>query len=231
MAILDVLADKKCWVFATTHNENLKLYASDRSDMQNGGMEYTDHPTYRLIVGIPQPSNALRLARSVGINHGVIDRARSYMDKEKAGFNDLFEDLSRQLKEVEKEHDELKTLITDYENKLADLKIKKKHVLEDLQSTYKKKMIQSKRSVEKLIKDLKTQGATTENVRKTRTAFKEMLDEHVEYPPYHPAIGEIVRVRDLKKNGQVIEEHGGQYKISLDAIFYWVDPEDIEVAK
>lgn len=228
MAILDVLAERKCWVFATTHNENLKLYASSRSDMQNGGMEYTDHPTYQLILGIPQASNALRLAQEVGINHGVIDLARSYMDKEKVGFNDLFEDLSKKLKIVETERKELSDMIKEYEKKLADLNVKKKNVLEDLRSTYKRDMIRSKRQIEKLIKDLKKQGAKPEKVKEARTFFEQKLEDRTEHAPYRPSIGEIVRIRDLNKNGQVVEEHGGQYKVSLDTIFYWVDPEDIE---
>lgn len=228
MAILDVLAGKKCWVFTTTHNENLKLYASSRADMQNGGMEYTDHPTYRLILGIPQASNALRLARSVGIDHGVIDRARSYMDQEKVGFNELFEDLSKKLKIVESERKELSDMINEYQVKLSDLNTKKKNVLENLKTTYRKDMIKSKRRIEKLIKDLKKEGAKPEKIREVRTFFEEKLKDRTAYKPYHPVIGEIVRIRDLKKNGQVIEEHDGQYKISLDAIFYWVDPEDIE---
>lgn len=231
MAFLDTFADKKCWVLATTHNENLKLYASSRSDMQNGGMEYTDHPTYRLIQGIPQPSNAVRLARTVGINHGIIERAQSYMDKEKIGINELFEDLSKQLKSVEKERLQLSGLINEYETKLADFSVKRKSVLEDLKATYKRTMIQSKRSVEKLIKDLKKQGATPARVHEVRSFFAEKLVEQTEHKPYCPAIGEIVRVRELNRNGQVIEEHGGQYKVSLDTIFYWVDPKDIEAAK
>lgn len=231
MAFLDTFAEKKCWVLATTHNENLKLYASSRPEMQNGGMEYTDHPTYRLILGIPQPSNAVRLAQTVGINHGIIDRARSYMDKEKIGFNELFEDLSKQLKSVEKDRAQLSHLIDEYETKLADFNVKRKSVLEDLKATYRKNMIQSKRSIEKLIKDLKKQGATPAKVREARSFFTERLDEKARHEPYHPTIGEIVRIRELNKNGQVIEEHGGQYKVSLDTIFYWVDPKDIEALK
>jgi DNA mismatch repair protein MutS2 len=231
MAFLDTFAEKKCWVLATTHNENLKLYASSRSEMQNGGMEYTDHPTYRLILGIPQPSNAVRLAQTVGINHGIIDRARSYMDKEKIGFNELFEDLSKQLKSIEKDREQLSRLVNEYETKLADFNVKRKSVLEDLKATYKRDMIQAKRSVEKLIKDLKKQGATPAKVHESRRFFAERLVEKAEHEPYHPTIGEIVRIRELNKNGQVIEEHGGQYKVSLDTIFYWVDPKDIEAVK
>jgi len=38
----------------------------------------------------------------------------------------------------------------------------------------------------------------------------------------------MVRIRQLKKTGQVVEVHTGKFKISLDNIFYWVGPEEIE---
>ncbi len=100
-AIMEEFARKKSTVLATTHNENLKIFVSKRSDMLNGGMEFTDRPTYRLILGIPQPSNALKLASKLGVGKGVIENALKYLDKDKMSLNKLFEDLSKELKAVQ----------------------------------------------------------------------------------------------------------------------------------
>ena len=230
-AIMEEFARKKSTVLATTHNENLKIFVSKRSDMLNGGMEFTDRPTYRLILGIPQPSNALKLASKLGVGKGVIENALKYLDKDKMSLNKLFEDLSKELKAVQEERRKLSVLIEDYELRSNELNSKKRKELEELKTKYKREFIQAKRSIEKLIKDLKKQGPKPEAVREMRRFFDEKLQIDEVYSSYYPKIGEIVRIRDLKRVGQVIEEQGGKFKVSLENIYYWVDSRDIESIK
>ncbi len=227
-AILQAFVQKKGMVLATTHNEDLKIFVSRREDMINGGMEFSDRPTYRLILGIPQPSNAIKLANKLGLNGGIIQNALKYLDKDKMSLNKLFEDLSKELKTVESERAKLSGLVKDYEERLKELNEKKKKELDELKGKYKKELIQSKRSIEKLIKDLKSKGPRPEAIHEMRNFFNKKLQIKEENVPYHPRIGEMVRIRELRKVGLVIAEHAGRYKISLENIFYWVDPKEIE---
>jgi len=229
IAILERLSQRGATVLATTHNENLKIFVSTRTDMVNAGMEFTDRPTYRLILGIPQPSNAIRLAGELGINHGVLENALKRLDKEKVSMNNLFSDLSKELKEVQQERAKLNRLIKEYESKLEELNLKKKRELDELKAKYKRELIQSKRSIERLIKELKKEGPKPEKVHEMRKFFDEALHEDDESRvPYFPSIGEIVRIRSLKKTGQVVEEHAGKFKVSLENIYYWVEPKELE---
>lgn len=228
IAILEQFAQRGNTVLATTHNEDLKIFVNQRQDMMNGGMEFTDHPTYRFIPGIPQPSNAIRLAQRLGISKSIVENALKNLDKDKLSVNLLFEDLSRELKEVGQEKDRLSHLIKEYEHKLEDLNLKKKQELIRLQEKYKRELILSKRSIEKLIKDLKKVGPKPDIVHKTRTFFEEKLNIKSDAEPYYPSLHEMVRVKELKKTGQVVDIHQDKYKISLDNIFYWLGPEDIE---
>ena len=226
-AVLDELREKGV-VLATTHNENLKIFVSNQADMINAGMEYTDRPTYRLILGVPQPSNAIKLAGQLGLSERVLERAVSYLDGEKMSVNRLFEDLSKQLKTVDEERSKLSQLVSDYENKLAAFNVKKKQETDELRTRYRNELTRAKRDVEKLIKSLRKEGPKPDNVHKMRGFFNEKLDQRVEAAPYHPVLGELVRIRDLRKIGQVVELKQGMYKISLENIFYWVEPVDIE---
>ena len=227
-AILDEFSRRAATVLATTHNENLKLFVSNREDMINGGMEFTDHPTYRLLLGVPQPSNALKLASKLGLQRSVLDKALSYLDDDKVSVNRLFEDLSRQLKSVEEEREKLSSLIDDYENKLAAFNIKKKKESDELRVKYRNELSKAKRDIERLIKTLRKEGPKPDMVGKTRRFFKDRLDVETPAEPYHPEVGELVRIRELKRIGQVVAEKQGKYKISLQNIFYWVQPTDIE---
>ncbi len=231
IAILEEFAQKKSTVLATTHNEDLKIFVSRRADMMNGGMEFTDSPTYRLIVGIPQPSNAIKLARKLGINGNVIESALKNLDTEKMSLNQLFEDLSKELKTVQEERQKLSILTRDYESKLEALNTKKKKELNELKVRYKRELIQAKRSIEKMIKEFKRESPKPEAVSKMRHFFDEKLQAEENHAPYYPRIGEMVRIRELNKVGQVIAEHLGKYKISLENIYYWVGPKEIESAE
>jgi len=227
-ALLDEFAHRNRIVLATTHNENLKIYVSQKNDMINAGMEFTDTPTYRLIVGIPQPSNAIKLAGQMGVDQKIIQKAISYLDKEKASLNAMFEDLSKELRAVQVEKTKLSALTSEYDAKLGELKTKKKKEIDEIREQHKKEMVQAKRSIERLIKTLKKEGPKKETVSAAKEFFDKQLKEEEPHEPYVPRIGELVKIRGLKRAGQVIAEHQGKYKVSLDNMFFWVEPKEIE---
>jgi len=227
-AILDEMSRNKNLVLATTHNENLKIFVSNRPDMLNAGMEYTDRPTYRLILGVPQPSNALRLARTLGIKETVLEKASSFIDEKKVSLNELFEDLSSEYKNVEKEREHLSAMVKSYEEKLAAFNLKKKQESDELRLKYRNELQKAKRDIERLIKTLRKEGPKPDLVRQTRDFFREQDHAEPRAEPYHPSIGELVRIRELRRIGQVVAEKGGKYKIGLENIYYWVEPTDIQ---
>ena len=227
VAILERFAKRGNTVLATTHNEDLKIFVSRREDMMNAGMEFLDRPTYRLILGIHQPSNAIKLAKNLGIDKKVINNAIDHLDKDKMSLNTLFEDLAHELKAIKEEREKLSSLIKEYEVKLGDLNHRKKQELSNLKEKYRRELIISKRSIEKLIKELKKRPKP-DVVHKVREFFEEKLSVDEDIKPYYPESGEIVRIRQLKKTGQVVDEQSGKFKISLDNIFYWVGPEELE---
>ncbi|MEO0206393.1 MAG: hypothetical protein ABIL22_06945, partial [candidate division WOR-3 bacterium] len=226
-SIMEELSQKNNIVLATTHNESLKIFVSKKNDMLNAGMEFSDRPTYRLILGIPQPSNAIKLAEQMGINGNLIKRAKSYLDTEKASLNELFESLSKELQAVQEQKNRLNSLISEYETKLNDLQTRKKKEIGELQEKYNKELLRAKRRIDELIKNLKKEGAKTEVIKETKEFFAQELKEEPK-EPYFPRIGEMVKVRGSNKAGVVLAQHQGKYKIGFDNFFFWAKPEEIE---
>lgn len=89
IAVLEHIYRSGAMFAATTHYGELKLYALDRSYIQNASCEFDEKsllPTYRLLMGLPGKSNALHIARRLGLSHEITDSAVGYMDKKNIDF-------------------------------------------------------------------------------------------------------------------------------------------------
>ncbi|MEO0123878.1 MAG: hypothetical protein ABIL69_07740 [candidate division WOR-3 bacterium] len=227
-AIMEELAKRNNIVLATTHNESLKIYVSKKADMLNAGMEFTDKPTYRLILGIPQPSNALKLAEQMGLDKIVIEKAKSYLDKEKESLNELFESLSKELTIVQEEKNRLNRLISEYDSKLAEFQSKKKKEMTELKEKYQKELLKAKHRIEELVRTLRKEGPKPELVKETKEFFNKELKKQESKIPYYPQIGEMVKIKGSNRAGIVLAQHQGRFKIGFDNLFFWAKPEEIE---
>ena len=70
MALLDWLGERQVNTIVTTHYGALKAYAHTQAHMENASMEFdwkTLRPSYRLQVGVPGSSNAIKIAERLGI--------------------------------------------------------------------------------------------------------------------------------------------------------------------
>ena len=80
MALLDWLGERQVNTIVTTHYGALKAYAHTQQSMENASMEFdwtTLRPTYRLQIGIPGSSNAIKIASQLGIPSGILDEAQN----------------------------------------------------------------------------------------------------------------------------------------------------------
>ncbi|MGB1249165.1 MAG: endonuclease MutS2 [Candidatus Promineifilaceae bacterium] len=77
-AIINFLRDKGATSFVATHYPELKIYASQTAGATNASMMFdldTLSPTYELTIGIPGKSNALAIARRLGLDESILDEA------------------------------------------------------------------------------------------------------------------------------------------------------------
>ena len=91
ISIINYLKNKNSLVIATTHYSDLKSYAYENDDIINASVEFnTDTllPTYKLLMGIPGKSNALDIAKRIGINDEIVSSAREYLNNNK-GSNEV----------------------------------------------------------------------------------------------------------------------------------------------
>ena len=80
IAIFDYLMSKNCLVIATSHYSELKIHAYNSEKIINASVEFdinTLKPTYKLLLGIPGQSNALKISKILGLPEVIIKRQKN----------------------------------------------------------------------------------------------------------------------------------------------------------
>jgi len=102
--ILDYLLERGARAIITTHIGSLKTYAYRHDRAENASVEFdveTLTPTYRLAVGQPGNSNAVTIARRIGMRPEVVSRAEAILAGERDGTEELIRQLEQTLRSVE----------------------------------------------------------------------------------------------------------------------------------
>lgn len=99
MAILDYLVARRIPTLVATHYPELKVYANAAPGVVNASMEFdleSLRPTYHLIIGLPGRSNALAIAKRLGLKDEIIEAARREIDPAELRAEDLLNEIHRQ---------------------------------------------------------------------------------------------------------------------------------------
>ena len=102
-AVLEALQDRGAWILASTHLGSLKLFSLHRPRAENASMEFdpsTLSPQYRLLVGVPGASHAVEVAEHLGLESGLLARARQLVLRGD-GTEQLLADVGRVRREAE----------------------------------------------------------------------------------------------------------------------------------
>jgi len=106
LSILERLMEKECTTIATTHYQQIKMYAAVTEGIENASCEFdvkTLRPTYKLLIGVPGKSNALYISRRLGLDHRVIENAKKFIDGDNLDYEDVILSLEKSRQRIEKE--------------------------------------------------------------------------------------------------------------------------------
>ncbi|MCL2108903.1 MAG: endonuclease MutS2 [Oscillospiraceae bacterium] len=104
VSILEFLRSNSCLVLATTHYQEVKMFAIEEDGVENASCEFdinTLKPTYRLITGMPGKSNAFAIAKRLGLNEEIITAAEKHVTSEGKRFEKTVEALESARVELE----------------------------------------------------------------------------------------------------------------------------------
>lgn len=221
MALLDWLGERQVNTIVTTHYGALKAYAHTQQSMENASMEFdwtTLRPTYRLQIGIPGSSNAIKIASQLGIPSDILDEAQTHLGNNNVAVEDLLVRLQETQDELEIERVRLHDKIQEAE----DASQKHTHLLQTLETerdTLKHQaereardiVANARKTVEKLVADIRKQQASKESIRNAfseiaaakKSLKKESPKKQSNQPKLKVNVGDKVRVKKLNRFGEV----------------------------
>lgn len=158
MALLDNLRDRGITAFATTHYSDLKLYAHNTPGVRNASVEFdleTLSPTYELSIGLPGRSNALVIARRLGLNPVIVERAEGIVRPDALQADALLDDIKRAKQESlqansrAKERERRAQLLeTDLRHQLAEIEEARRTVVADTRALMQQELERLRQEIE-----------------------------------------------------------------------------------
>lgn len=224
MAVIDYLRERKCKSLITTHYSEVKAYGYNEEDIETASMEFnveTLSPTYRLLMGIPGESNALTIARRLGVSEEIIEKAKSYISDEDKKVEKMItniKDRSLELEKLQSEAEELKAKAKkdkeEFEEKLRVLEKEKNQILKEAYEKADKMMREMQNKAAALVNKIQKEDKTKEDMKEVqkklnmlRTSLQEEKTENVEVKP------KVARKIDYKVGDRVFVNSINQYAI------------------
>jgi DNA mismatch repair protein MutS2 len=234
ISILRDLTRNKVLTVATTHHGELKAFAHSERQVENASMEFdleTLQPTYHLKLGIPGSSYGFEIARRYGLPEKIIQDAQTIVGVEKDKLEDLIINLATKIQEIERERRELSIKLSEteglrnlYERQAQHFKQNKKEMIQDAANEAKKIIRESKKLVEHVVEEIRSQQATKDSIKIARTTLEEkantlekMLGSEKDDLVNSEILksGDIVSIQSLQEEGEVIEVSDDQQKVKV----------------
>ena len=229
MAILEELTYKGALTIATTHINELKLFAQVQEKMQNAAMEFdpdTLAPTYLLLQGVPGQSNAFYIAEQIGLSEKVLKKARSFMhrshDQVESVIASLVEDqqrFHRDSRQAAQDRSRAEMLAEQLEKDRELLRARRDDILKESREEARHLIRKTKSITDQLIKELRSMksekvestAVRAENIRRELNILRQNIEAGSEeelagenLTENDLTVGEAVFIRSLKQKGEVI---------------------------
>ncbi len=248
ISLLQEFANKSDLTIATTHYGDLKALKYKDNRFENVSVSFDDNslkPLYSLNWGIPGRSNALSIAKKIGLNDEIIKKALEYLKpKETENINKVIKGLEEQREKQQNAAEQAAALIARTEILYDELnrhyEFQKSKALE-FQAKEKEKLTKSikkaKSEVVKLIEKLRNKNATGEDSRKIGIRLKEIEDEFFSEEQikevtssWQPQLGEMIRIKSLRSNGKIIaiDDKSQSFKVNCGSFNSILPISDLE---
>jgi DNA mismatch repair protein MutS2 len=244
IALLQYLANNALLTIATSHFGELKALKYEDERFENASVEFDDvslSPTYRLLWGIPGRSNALTIARRLGLKPDVIELAQTYVGSASEDVNQAIAGLEAQRRRQESKADEAAQLLKEAERlhrdvaqKAAALKERETQLRLQQEQEVQKAIASAKAEIGSVIRRLQQGGMTAQDAQAATQEINQIAQKHTPPPKpkpgFKPEVGDRIRIPRLGQTAEVLSEpnENNQLSVRFGMMKMTVGLEDIE---
>jgi DNA mismatch repair protein MutS2 len=233
-SIMTFLVERRISCLVATHYPELKVYAHGTPGVINASMEFdlqTLRPTYNLTIGLPGRSNALAIARRLGLPPEIVEGAKSELDPNELRAEDLLNEIHRQRDLTRKARQQAENNQRAAEKLKAELAAH----LEKIEDERREILEKTRRQAENQVADLENELATLrrqlsrarqplealkplqEQVEKLSTDVQRAVvrNEVQQNAPRPLRLGDKVRVRSINMEGVITAMSDSDYEIQV----------------
>ncbi|MFG3817593.1 endonuclease MutS2 [Limnothrix redekei] len=246
-ALLEALADRARLTVATTHFGELKTLKYRDSRFENASVEFDDQtlsPTYRLLWGIPGRSNALSIARRLGLDEAVVTAAGDRVGGQSEDINRTIAGLEAERRRQEAKANEVAHLLQRAEflheqidRKAQTLKEREEQLKQTQEAAVQKEIERARSEIAQVIRQLQRGTPTGQQAQQATAQVGEIAQRFLpsQQPKpkpkgYKPQVGERVRVPKLGGAAEVlaIDEADEEITIRMGLIKATLQFADVE---
>ena len=243
-ALLRELLDRGPLVIATTHFSEVKAFAFATPGIENASVEFDVQslaPTYWLTIGVPGESNALAIAKRLGLGKRVLARAAAMVTPDDERTDELLRDIrvrreeaNQALERANATEEEARQLRTLAARALRSAEEERRGAREDALTEAQQQLAEIRETLRQVQTDRAAVGVTRDHIEQRRQEVDRATDvarrfrrERVEshrpvplgLPEQRPIrAGDRVMVTSLATEGEVTAVMDGQADIQMGSL-------------
>jgi DNA mismatch repair protein MutS2 len=246
VALLQAFDRRGAFGAATTHIPLLKDFAHKTDGFENVAVifnEETRQPTYRLAYGVAGASNALKIAREMGLSLEILEQAEGFLNADELrGYRVLAEceaaqqHLVHQENELARREQELQNQAGELEKREAALAEERAHLVNEAKRMALARIKEAEAEFKEIVQRLKSQAEPwgklrQEFSRQQAQLLKDLTPGPAEAPASAPRyrIGQKVFLPALGLTGKILEtdSRDGRLEVQVRNVKLRVNPEEV----
>ncbi|MCC6703302.1 MAG: endonuclease MutS2 [Thermomicrobiales bacterium] len=240
-AIISSLLKTGPLVIGTTHYSEVKAFAYATPGVENASVEFdvkTLAPTYRLMIGVPGRSNALAIAKRLGMPRAILDEASGMVDPDEIRVDTLLQDIRKRKTEAEAaveaarvERAEIERLRAEIEQERREAAAMRREARAEALAEAEVELGEIRDTLRRLQRDREMIGATRTHVEQRQqevdraAAIAKELKRKSAPPPPPPnqapkriSVGDKVLIESLGEQGEVVQVIGDEADVQFGAL-------------
>ncbi|MCB0033503.1 MAG: Smr/MutS family protein, partial [Anaerolineales bacterium] len=249
-SIIEFLRDKGTTTFTATHYPELKAYATRTEGATNASLIFdidTLSPTYEMTIGIPGKSNALAIARRLGLDDSILDDALRLLGTESSetetlldSIYDMREKISSEEAAIRLERKRIERDRKKLEQQLSDIEPERQRIVEETRAQMAAELDEVRREIQQVRRRLSdaqsknTLKQLSRNVQEIEEQPREKMELSPIVEPAEPArkrklkVGDTVLVKTINTKGDVLSIDGDEVSVAIGRLHLKAKLDELE---